>query len=148
MIFEIYKTSSGYASTPTVLASLNSADGSEPMGSLIADAAGDLIAAGFSGGANNDGAIFELAASVTPIAATNDATTVIVSTPPVAPTITGTAANQTLTFGSTDTPFSGVTIGDTNANATDTLTITLTGGGTLADGTGFTGLTSSGDVTR
>ena len=69
-----------------------------------------------------------------------------VSTPAVAPTITGTAANQMLTAGSTDTPFSTVTIGDTNANAGDTLTITLTGAGALADGAGFSGLTSSGDV--
>ena len=81
-----------------------------------------------------------------PTATTNDTTSVNVSTPAVAPTITGTVGNQTLTVGSTDTPFSTVTIGDTNANANDTLTITLAGGGTLADGTSFSGLTSSGDV--
>ena len=61
-------------------------------------------------------------------ATTNDDTSVNVSTPAVAPTITGAVANQTLTVGSTDTPFSKVTIGDLNANANDTLTITLTGG--------------------
>ena len=79
-------------------------------------------------------------------ATTNDDTSVNVATPPVAPTITGTVANQTLTVGSTDTPFSTVTIGDANANATDTLTIALSGGGALADGIGFSGLTSSGGV--
>ena len=79
-------------------------------------------------------------------ATTNDATSVNVSTPAVAPTITGTAADQTLTVGATDTPFSHVTIGDANAKATDTLTITLTGAGTLADGAAFSGLSSSGDV--
>ena len=132
-IFEIAKTSSGYASTPTVLVSLNSADGSLPLGGLIADATGDLFGAALEGGAGGSGAIFELASNAT----LNDTTSVNVSTPAVAPTITGTAANQMLTAGSTDTPFSTVTIGDTNANAGDTLTITLTGAGALADGAGF-----------
>ena len=151
-IFEIAKTSSGYASTPTLVASFNGADGIGPSQTLIADAFGDLIGAALYGGAgfNPDslgyGAIFELASQIKPIPTTNDTTSVIVSTPAVAPTITGTAANQPLTAGSTDTPFSTVTIGDANANAEDTLTITLTGAGTLADGTGFSGLTSSGEV--
>ena len=69
-----------------------------------------------------------------------------VSTPAVAPTITGAAAGQTLTAGATDRPFATVTIGDANSGASDTLTITLTGAGTLADGAAFSGLTSSGDV--
>ena len=69
--------------------------------------------------------------------ATDDATSVNVSTPAVAPTITGAAAGQTLTAGATDRPFATVTIGDANSGASDTLTITLTGAGTLADGAAF-----------
>ena len=43
------------------------------------------------------------------------------------------------------TPFKGVTIGDANAGATDTLTITIGGaGGKLADGAGFSGLHNAG----
>ena len=63
----------------------------------------------------------------------------VVSSVPTAPTITGIIANQTLAAGSTDAPFSTVTIGDTNAGASDTLNIMLTGAGTLADGGSFTG---------
>ena len=122
-----------------------------PDESLIADAFGDLIGATYFGGAyyNADnnfgyGAIFELAS--TRISTTDDTTSVNVSTPAVAPTITGVAANQPLTVGSTDTPFAGVTITDANSGAQDTLTITLTGAGTLTDGASFSGLASSGDV--
>ena len=81
-----------------------------------------------------------------PTATADESLSVNVLTPAVAPTITGTLANQSLTVGSTDTPFSKVTIGDANANAFDTLTITLTGAGALADGATFSGLISSGDV--
>ncbi len=64
---------------------------------------------------------------------------------PYTPTITGTVAGQTSVFGAAVKPFSGVTIDDENANAVDTLTITISGGGgVLADGAGFDGLTSSG----
>ncbi len=42
-VFEIAKTSDGYASTPTVLASFDGADGHAPVAGLIADAAGDLF---------------------------------------------------------------------------------------------------------
>ena len=42
-VFEIAKTSAGYASTPTVLASFNGADGTFQSAGLIADAAGDLF---------------------------------------------------------------------------------------------------------
>ena len=42
-------------------------------------------------------------------------------------------------------PFAHATVGDTNVGASDTLTITLGGaGGTLADGVGFSGVTSLG----
>jgi ELWxxDGT repeat protein len=63
--------------------------------------------------------------------------------PPTAPTIAGTVAGQTTTSETPVRPFADVTIGDANAGATDTLTITLGGkGGTLTDGTGFSSLTT------
>ena len=37
-MFEIAKTAHGYASTPTTVVSFNGADGTEPRGSLFADA--------------------------------------------------------------------------------------------------------------
>jgi uncharacterized repeat protein (TIGR03803 family) len=42
-VFEIAKTASGYASTPTTLVSFDYADGLAPIGSLIADAEGNLF---------------------------------------------------------------------------------------------------------
>ena len=66
---------------------------------------------------------------------------VIDSDPAVAPTISGTVSGQTTTSEAPVKPFAHVTIGDANADATDMLTITLGGaGGTLADGTGLSGL--------
>jgi hypothetical protein len=51
---------------------------------------------------------------------------------------------RTTTLEAPVTLFAAVTIGDANANATDKLTITLSGaGGALADGGGFSGLTTS-----
>lgn len=56
--------------------------------------------------------------------------------------ITGAVAGQKTTFETPIDPFSGVTLDDAIAGATDVLTIKLTGdGGTLADGSGFSGLT-------
>ena len=64
---------------------------------------------------------------------------------PYTPTITGTVAGQTSVWGAAVKPFSGVAIADQNANAVDTLTITIGGGGgVLADGADFDGLTTSG----
>jgi uncharacterized repeat protein (TIGR03803 family) len=63
---------------------------------------------------------------------------------PSAPTITGTAAGQKTAFEAPIDPFSGVTIGDANAGATDTLSITLSGPGSLS-GTGLSG--SNGNYT-
>ncbi len=55
-----------------------------------------------------------------------------------APTIAGTMANQATTSEASLKPFSGVTVGDANSGAIDTVTITLSGsGGTLA-GSGLT----------
>jgi uncharacterized repeat protein (TIGR03803 family) len=59
-VFEIAKTGGRYASAPTTLVSFNGADGLEPPGYLIADAAGDLFGTTAVGGANNDGTVFEL----------------------------------------------------------------------------------------
>jgi Ca2+-binding RTX toxin-like protein len=68
-----------------------------------------------------------------------------------APTITGTVAGQTTAPEAPVTPFFGVTITDQNSNAVDTLTITYSGPGALADGASFTGTSSlsgaSGDYT-
>ena len=57
---------------------------------------------------------------------------------PVAPTITGTHETDTL-LNVPVNPFSGVTISDANANATDTLTITLNGVSGTLSGTGLIG---------
>jgi uncharacterized repeat protein (TIGR03803 family) len=51
-VFEISKTPDGYATTPTTLVSFNSADGENPVGGLVADAAGDLFGTTEDGGAN------------------------------------------------------------------------------------------------
>src|SRR5271156_3476787 len=59
-----------------------------------------------------------------------------------APTITGTVSGQTTTFETPIDPFSGVTIGDANAGATDTVSITLSGPGSLS-GTGLSGANGS-----
>jgi hypothetical protein len=79
-VFEIKKTSTGYASTPTTLVSFDDADGSDPQGSLIADANGDLLGTTPGGrGAAANGTVFEItdsgfvtAGSGTPAAATSD----------------------------------------------------------------------------
>ena len=71
---------------------------------------------------------------------TNNATTVTDTDAAVAPTITGTHATATTSDAAVN-PFTGVTIGDLNPNATDTLTITLSNNGmngTLS-GTGLIG---------
>jgi hypothetical protein len=77
-----------------------------------------------------------------------DATTTVTNQDPaVAPSIAGTQDGQTTSSEAPLDPFSGVTIADANANATDTLTIALSGGGgVLADGGGFDGLTYAGGV--
>jgi uncharacterized repeat protein (TIGR03803 family) len=69
-VFELAKTSSGYASTPTTLVSFNGGDGSLPTGSLLADAHGNLFGTTQLGGANNDGTVFEIAKTPTGYAST------------------------------------------------------------------------------
>ncbi len=45
----------------TTLVSFNGANGAEPLGSLVADAKGDLFGTTAQGGANDDGTVFEIA---------------------------------------------------------------------------------------
>ena len=63
-VFEIVNNGSlsapSYASTPATVVSFNGSNGAYPLGSLIADANGDLFGTTWEGGANNDGAIFEI----------------------------------------------------------------------------------------
>jgi hypothetical protein len=81
--------------------------------------------------------------SVYPAAVTDSATTVTDTDPGVAPTIAGTHATTTTNDAGVHL-FTGVTIGDLNANATDMLTITLSNGGTTGKltGTGLSGGTN------
>ncbi len=62
-VFEIAKTASGYASTPTVLVSFNSSDGTTPEAGLIADGNGNLFGTTTFGGANDSGTVFEITGS-------------------------------------------------------------------------------------
>jgi hypothetical protein len=62
-VFEIVKTASGYASTPTVLVSFGHIDGALPFASLIADAAGNLFGTTSAGGVNENGTVFEVRGS-------------------------------------------------------------------------------------
>ena len=69
-VFEIVKTATGYASTPTTLVSFNGTNGAYPTGSLIADAHGDLFGTTEAGGANNAGTVFEIVKTATGYAST------------------------------------------------------------------------------
>ena len=60
-MFEIAKTGTTYASTPTILINFNGADGIGPAGCLIVDAAGNLFGTTMYGGVNDDGTVFEVA---------------------------------------------------------------------------------------
>jgi uncharacterized repeat protein (TIGR03803 family) len=64
-VFEIKKTASGYASTPTTLVGFSGANGSSPISRLVADADGDLFGVTQFGGANGDGTVFEIAKTAT-----------------------------------------------------------------------------------
>jgi uncharacterized repeat protein (TIGR03803 family) len=60
-VFEIAKTATGYASSPTILFSFNGADGAGPQASLIIDDDGNLFGTTRDGGANGGGTVFKLA---------------------------------------------------------------------------------------
>jgi uncharacterized repeat protein (TIGR03803 family) len=64
-VFEIARTKDGYAGAPTTLVGFTRADGAQPNGSLIADGAGDLFGTTSSGGADDDGTVFEIAKTKT-----------------------------------------------------------------------------------
>jgi uncharacterized repeat protein (TIGR03803 family) len=74
-VFEIVKTSTGYASTPTTLVNFNGTNGANPFAGLIADANGDLFGTTYQGGASGDGTVFEIAKTSTGYAST--ATTLV-----------------------------------------------------------------------
>ena len=59
-VFEIKKTATGYASTPTVLAGFDGPDGLFPMAGLLIDANGDLFGTTNQGGSDNLGTVFEI----------------------------------------------------------------------------------------
>ena len=112
-VFEIAKTSSGYASTPTTLVSFNGTNPRGPEAGLIADAAGNLFGTTIDGGAYNVGTVFEIAKTGGGYAS---APTTLVS------------------FNTTDgwEPFGGLI-----ADAAGDLFGTATGGGAYGDGTVF-----------
>ena len=138
--FEIAK-STGLLST---LATFTGANGEDLDGGLTINSAGDLFGTTYFGGVNSDGTLFELPATFVATPTVNNTTTVTVtdSDSVFAPTIIGTVPSQTTTSETPIDPFSGVTIGDTNAGATDTLSITLSGPGSLS-GTGLSGSNGS-----
>ncbi len=59
-VYEVAKTAGVYASTPTTLVAFNTTNGYDPATALIADSSGDLFGTTLSGGAANDGTVFEL----------------------------------------------------------------------------------------
>jgi hypothetical protein len=70
-VFEIVKTATGYASTPTTLVSFSgpNGNGSGPY-SLIADANGNLFGTTTVGGASGDGTVFEIVKTASGYAST------------------------------------------------------------------------------
>ncbi len=58
-VFEIAKTSTGYAGTPTILVNFDSTNGATPVPGLLADGAGDLFGT-TRVGATNAGTVFEV----------------------------------------------------------------------------------------
>ena len=112
-VFEITKTTSGYASTPTTLVNFNGTNGFDPLDSLIADANGDLFGTTEGGGANGDGTVFEITKTASGYAST-----------PV----------NLLSFNGTD---GANPTGSLIADASGNLFGTTTGGGANGDGTVF-----------
>ena len=70
MVFEVVKTTSGYASTPTTLVSFNSTNGANPHCGLMADANGNLFGTTQNGGASGDGTVFEIVKTTSGYAST------------------------------------------------------------------------------
>ncbi|MDR3466111.1 MAG: hypothetical protein P4M07_09220 [Xanthobacteraceae bacterium] len=59
-VFELAKTASGYAASPTTLVSFSGPDGAGPASNLLMDAAGDVFGSTASGG-DGYGTVFEIA---------------------------------------------------------------------------------------
>jgi hypothetical protein len=59
-VFEIVKTASGYAGTPTILVTFDQTHGGNSLAGLIADANGNLFGTTETGGSNYGGTIFEI----------------------------------------------------------------------------------------
>jgi Hint domain len=119
-IFEIQNTATGLASTPILLASLDGSAGSVANSTMVADPNGDLIGSTTSGGANGDGAVFELVNTGFFVRAIS---------------ISGTEANQPASDQTPIAPFGSVSINDPNPNQTEIVTVTpsTTANGTLVD---------------
>ncbi len=59
-VFEVLRSATGYAATPTILASFSGADQSGPTAGVVMDASGDLFGVAPTGGANGTGYAFEI----------------------------------------------------------------------------------------
>jgi uncharacterized repeat protein (TIGR03803 family) len=62
-VFEVLKTASGYATTPTIIVNFNGTNGAIPVAALLADASGNLFGTTREGGTNGGGTVFEIAKS-------------------------------------------------------------------------------------
>ena len=63
-VFEIAKTDTGYSTTPTVVVSFNYFNGRSPEAGLAMDGSGNLFGTTYSGGAHNEGTIFEITKTI------------------------------------------------------------------------------------
>lgn len=68
-VFELAKTTTGYAAAPTTLVNFNNIDGADPYAGLIADANGNLFGTTVNGGAFNAGTAYKIAKTATGFAA-------------------------------------------------------------------------------
>ena len=125
----IFKVAAG-SHALTTLATFNSADGSDPVGSLIADARGDLYGTTETGGANSHGVVFELGAG-------NNAPTVLGSFVPYYPYEGGESEASSLIRDGKGDLF-GTTFGDGGNNYGAVFEV-VAGSGTVSDLYSFAG---------